>query len=181
MAAGFYPYLISSLPSLHFGMKPPFSFERFIELCSPWVPEQDLRELRALPLPAQYGVPGKRPVVISRWVRFDTALRNELARIRAGRIQVDPAPFLRPGGIPAPVLPHGSVPAWSPDAMLETEMRLDEVRWEALEELKTNHSFDLDIVVTYALQLLILLRWEKIRAADGALLLKEALDMGRAA
>jgi hypothetical protein len=47
--AEFYPYLIASLPMLHFGMKPPFSFERFLEICDRLIPDKDFQVLLTLP------------------------------------------------------------------------------------------------------------------------------------
>ena len=49
------------------------------------------------------------------------------------------------------------------------------MRWKALEELSTGHYFDLDLLITYAYQLLILQRWENIRSADGKTLLAQSL------
>ncbi len=83
--ADFYPYLIASLPMLHFGMKPPFSFERFLEVCRPFIPEKDFQLLRTLPQPEQYSEKGKRHRIIQKWIEFDVALRNELVRIRASK------------------------------------------------------------------------------------------------
>jgi hypothetical protein len=59
---------------------------------------------------------------------------------------------------------------------LDAEKNLDEIRWKALEELATGHYFDLDALITYAYRLLILLRWEQIRTADGTALLAQALQ-----
>ena len=75
--ADFYPYLIASLPMLHFGMKPPFSFERFLELCRPFTPEKDYQLIRILPQPEQYPETRETNLVIQRWIAFDTALRND--------------------------------------------------------------------------------------------------------
>jgi hypothetical protein len=52
---------------------------------------------------------------------------------------------------------------------------LDEARWRMLEELCVGHYFDLDFLIIYALKLLILERWQRIRTADGGRLLEEVL------
>ena len=96
--ADFYPYLVSSLPMLHFGMKPPFSFERFLEVCRPLIPKKDFQLLRALPQPEQYSEKGKSHQIILKWIEFDVALRNELVRIRAVKKHLDPATYLRTEG-----------------------------------------------------------------------------------
>jgi hypothetical protein len=174
--ADFYPYLIASLPMLHFGMKPPFSFERFLEMCRRFIPEKDYQLLRTLPQPPQYTEHGKRPPILRRWVAFDGALRNELVRIRAARRHTEPATYLRPGGYRGSSLVPVVTAATMNASVLDAEKNLDEIRWKALEELATGHYFDLDVLITYAYQLLILQRWEQIRSADGTVLLGQALQ-----
>jgi len=44
-----YPYLVASLPMLHFGMKLPFSLEKFLGDCHALIPEEDYAILAALP------------------------------------------------------------------------------------------------------------------------------------
>jgi hypothetical protein len=174
--ADFYPYLIASLPMLHFGMKPPFSFERFLEVCSPLIPEKDFHQLRALPQPEHYFEKGKKHRIIQKWIEFDVALRNELVRIRATKKHIEPATYLRPdsyrGSSLAPAIMAANIHTSVPDA----EKTLDEVRWKALEEFATGHYFDLDFLITYAHKLLILQRWENIRSADATILLEQALQ-----
>ena len=172
--ADFYPYLISSLPMLHPGMKPPFAFERFLEMCREFVPEKDFQILCSLPQPEQYPGTGRVPPTVLNWVEFDSALRNELVRIRATRRQLEPAAYLRPDGYSGPSLAPGVTAATLQASILDSEKALDEMRWKALEELAAGHYFDLAFLVTFAYKLLILERWEKIRSADGRILLEQA-------
>jgi hypothetical protein len=177
--ADFYPYLIASLPMLHFGMKPPFSFERFIEICSPLIPEKDCHLLRDLPQPEEYAKIGISHRTIQKWIDFDVALRNELVKIRATKKHVEPGPYLRfemyIGSSLSPTIMAVNLSSPIPDI----EKILDETRWKALEELATDHYLDLDFLITYACKLLILQRWEKVRSADGAILLDHVLPKKR--
>ena len=174
--ADFYPYLIASLPMRHFGMKPPFSFDRFLEICCPLISKKDFYLIRTLPQPEQYFEQGKRHRIIQKWIEFDVGLRNELVRIRATKKHIEPAMYLRPGGYSgsslAPAIMAANINTSVPDA----EKTLDETRWKALEELATGHYFDLDLLITYAYKLLILQRWENIRQADTTVLLEQALQ-----
>lgn len=173
--ADFYPYLVASLPVLHVTGKPPFSSERFLEICSPFIPEKDRRVLRSLPLPDDYPKEGSGHPSVRRWVEFDTALRNELARVRAAKMHRDPAPHLRAGDMGVSTI-RATLPAvTTKTSVLDAEMVLDEMRWKALDEIATGHYFDLGFLVTYALKLRILERWENIRNADGTALLERAL------
>jgi len=173
--ADFYPYLIASLPMLHFGTKPPFSFERFLEVCRQFIPKKDFQLLSTLPQPEHYVEKGKRHPIIHKWIEFDVALRNELVRIRATKKHIEPAPYLRPGGYSGSSLAPAVMAATITTSVLDAEKTLDETRWKALEELATGHYFDLDVLITYAYKLLILQRWENIRSGDGTILLEQAL------
>lgn len=172
----FYPYLIASLPVLHFGMKPPFSFERFLEVCRPFIPKKDYNLLHLLPEPEHYLDNAKRNRVIQKWIDFDIALRNELVRIRASKKHVEPATYLRPDGYSGSPLAPAIMAATVNTTLLEAEKMLDEKRWRALEELATGHYFDLAVLITYAYKLLILQRWENVRTAFGTILLEQALQ-----
>ena len=174
--ASYYTYLIASLPMLHFGIKPPFSFERFLEVCRQFIPEKDFQMLRALPQPDQYLKKGKRHQIIQKWIDFDVALRNELVKIRASKKHIEPETYLRPdrysGSSPAPVVMAANITT----SIFDAERILDEARWRALEELATGHYFDLELLITYAYKLLILQRWENIRDADKTILLEQVLQ-----
>jgi len=159
---------------LHFGMKPPFSFERFLELCRPFTPEKDYQLIRTLPQPEQYLETGEINPVIQRWIAFDTVLRNELVRVRATKKHIDPATHLRPAGYGSPSLTPVVLAAAMQTSILDAEEILDETRWKALEELATGHYFDLDFLITYTCRLLILQRWENIRSAEGKTLLAQS-------
>jgi hypothetical protein len=172
----FYTYLITSLPMLHFGMKPPFSFERFLEQCRQFIPEKDFLLVSTLPKPELYSATGKRNRIIQKWIEFDGALRNELVKLRASRKHVDPAIYLRTDGYSGSSLAPVVIAANTTISRLDAEKTLDEIRWKALEELSIGHYFDLDLLITYAYKLLILQRWENIREADKTILLEHALQ-----
>lgn len=159
----YYTYLISSLPMLHFGMKPPFSFEKFIERCQGLIPEAEIKML-------------KRGFGLEQWQVFDKELRNELVRVRAARKHKDPKEYLRKDGYVSPYIVRIAMSAIRNTSILEAEKILDEERWRLLDELSFGHYFDLDFLLIYAQKLLILERWERIRLADRPDLLQQALS-----
>ena len=178
--AEFYPYLIASLPTLHFGMKPPFSFEKFLEICYGFIPEKDYLVLSTLPQPEHYSEKDKKHRSVERWIQSDTALRNEMVKSRAGRRHTDPATYLRQDTYAGPSLaPIVAAAALSP-SILEGEKILDQKRWNMLDELAIAHYFDLDALIVYAYKLLILQRWEKIRSASSPIMLLGTLGQQEA-
>lgn len=174
--ADFYHYLISSLPVLQFGTKPPFSYEQFLDMCHHRIPEPDYTLLSSLPQAPEYPAYEKGQKTIRKWVDFDTALRNELVKIRAQKIHRDPATSLRGRVFGDPFLATSTAAAMGNPSLLETELALDEERWNALERLATGHYFDVDLLITYAYKLLILIRWENVRNADAACMLHCVLE-----
>lgn len=169
----FYVYLISSLPMLHFGAKPPFSFERFLETCRDKVPEADIGLLKLVQ--EGYAYAGSQPT-LKKWRAFDTALRNELVKIRASRKHIEPLKYLRGDEYIEPYIAHIAMNAHRTPSILEAEKLLDQERWRALGELAVGHYFDLDFLIVYALELLILERWQRINTADKPRLLQEVLN-----
>jgi hypothetical protein len=103
---------------------------------------------------------------LARWVAFETGLRNELVKIRAGRNKIDGQKYLRPGGSDDAGLYHAAMNSHRIPSLIESEKFLDRERWNRLEELSLGHYFDCDALIVYALKLRILLRWEIIDRAD---------------
>lgn len=163
--ASYYIYLVSSLPMLHFGMRPPFSFERLLRMCDGLISDCDIDILKQASAPAGYDYDGDHPT-LRRWRAFDGALRNELVKIRAARKKIDPAKYLRYGGYTDPSIAHIALHAHRIPSILEAESILDEARWHFLDELAAGHYFDMDFLVTYAIKLLILERWERVDTLD---------------
>src|SRR3989338_5619822 len=102
----FYPYLIASLPLLHFEARPPFSCEKFILRCKEFIPESDFHLLQNLTLQDTKSL--SRPI-IKQWLDFDTGLRNELVKVRAEHKKIDPARYLRPDGYANSSLYHTAI------------------------------------------------------------------------
>ncbi|MFA5144874.1 MAG: hypothetical protein WC723_02570 [Candidatus Omnitrophota bacterium] len=170
-----YIYLIAQLPWLSFGAKPPLSFDKFLALSRQFISEKDADLLSSLPQSQDYAGGEKRNSALRQWVDFDTALRNDLVRIRSSRKHVDPSAYLRAGGMQDPGLMHVAAAAQRNPSPLEAERLLDETRWSALDELEAGHFFDLEILVIYAYKLMILIRWEQIGSADKEKMLEETL------
>lgn len=174
--ANYYIYLISSLPALSFGAKPPFSFDRFLSSCEGLVSDEDMSLIRSA------GDPGSncaalKNATLKKLTAFETMLRNELVKIRSSRKKADPAKYLRGEECPESVhAAHIAINAYRKTSLLEAEKALDRERWARLEELAIGRYFDIDILIIYACKLLILERWSKIQSAQTHKMLEEALN-----
>jgi len=170
-----YPYLISSLPMLHFGAKPPFSSQSFIETCRDLIPDKDLDIVNRC-LGETFLEENADQETLRKWVLFEAGLRNELVKIRASRRKIEPAKYLRSDGYWEPALYHIAMNSHRILSLVESEKFLDQERWRRLEELSFGHYFDLDALIIYALKLQILWRWEKVARTDKAKILESVLS-----
>jgi hypothetical protein len=160
---------------LHFGVKLPFSFERFLALCRDFIPEEDLNILKKISIEDELAGKSMQPA-LNKWYDFDRSLRNELTKIRASRKHLDPAKYIRGDSYSEASVVHIAMSAHRTPSILEAEKVLDQARWQFLNELELGHFFDLDFLIIYALKLLILERWDKINSANKAEALEEALQ-----
>lgn len=169
-----YIYLVSSLPMLHLGGSPPFSFKRLIEICKPLISEKDLEIVRTAHETEGYNYKGEI-AVLKKWRAFDIAIRNELAKIRASRKKKDAAKFLREEEEINPSISHTAAAIYRNPSIIEREKALDREIWNFLEWISFGHYFDLEILIIYALKLRILEKWDKIKASDAGQLVEETL------
>ena len=162
----YYTYLISSLPMLSFAYGLPFSLEDFFAKCAGLIPEAEIELLRNTCykegdslIPAATGTLGK-------WAKFEIALRNELARLRARHKKVDVLKFIRLPDNPEAYISRIAMVAYRSSSVLEAEKVLDQARWDVLESLSLGHYFDFDFLLVYLLKLKIIERWDKVQMAD---------------
>lgn len=170
----YYVYLMSSLPVLHLGAKTPISYEKLFSMCEGLIPEEEIGFLKRLDLLAENTAVVYQPT-LKKWHEFEMALRNEIVRIRAGRKRVDPSKYLRIDGYTEPHLYYAALQAYRNPSPVEGEKALDQERWRFLDEISEGHYFDLDILIIYVLKLLILLKWDKVYAANGPALVESVI------
>ncbi|MEW6075588.1 MAG: DUF2764 family protein [Candidatus Omnitrophota bacterium] len=160
---------------LHFGAKPPFSYEKFIETCSESVDEKDIAVLKTLAM-RQDTQAGPGQAILKKWHDFEVALGNELVKLRAGRKKLDPSKYLRrDSAVIDSRINHIAMNAYKNTSPLEAEKILDQGRWQMYDEFSAGHYFDIEALIVYGLKLLLLIRWEKIRTSDKGKLLEALL------
>jgi hypothetical protein len=172
----YYIYLISSLPALSFGAKPPFSLDEFIDTCSRVIPNNDSEKIKGVMDDPDYKLNVRDTGVLKKWHIFNLSLRNELAGARAGRKKVDPLKYIRHDIYILASITHAAMSAYRNQNILEAEKILDLERWHFLDEVSLGRYFDIDLLIVYALKLKILIRWDKINNADKEALLKGTIN-----
>ncbi len=172
----YYPYIAASLPLLSWGVLAPFSYDRFLQHCEGLLPDEEYALLSAL---ASEAVPGDISCcrgVLGKFNAFETALRNELVRLRAARLHREPQQYLRETSGSDVALAQAAAAAVRALSPLEAERSLDALRWECLEALGAGHFFDRDFLIVYALKLKIALRWKAVSAGLAQELLAQTLS-----
>jgi hypothetical protein len=162
---------------LHFGAPSPLSGKRFMQLCQDWIPQEDIKILNSAFLDKEYAYKGEQPT-LKKWHAFERSLRNELAKIRAAKMHQDFHRHIRLPDDAEVFISRIALNASRIPSLIEAERILDEARWQFLDELCLGHFFDIDYLIVYSYKLLILERWDRIRAADKLRLLKDALAKG---
>jgi len=170
----FYIYLVSTLPALSFGAKPPITTDKLFQASKDFIPGKDYTVLENLRDKGIFLYEG-RLAILKKWRDFNVALNNELVKIRAVRKHVEPAKYLRGDGYAGYEVSHLVLSAHRKTSPREGEMILDQERWSLLDELCIGHYFDLEFLIVYMLKLAILERWDKISAADKKSILGEVL------
>ncbi len=163
----YYTYLISSLPMLNFSIKMPFSLGVFFAKCKGLIADANLEILGNACYQDIDFLNTTAAGSLRKWVSFEVALRNELARVRARGKKIAPEKFIRLSDYPQFQISHLAMAAHRHSAnVLEAEKILDQERWDFLEQLSFGHYFDFDFLLIYALKLKILERWDQVEKAD---------------
>ncbi len=139
-----YYYVVTQLPMLFFEREPDISSSVFMEEAEKWLSPKDFNALTR----ARFTdiSPGKKkPKTYARYRDFELAFRTELARWRQA---VREGQEYKPQMFPSAMIKEGNP--------LEVEKAILRFRWHFIDEMQTDHHFDLDFVVLYYLKLQIL-------------------------
>lgn len=164
--SGYYSYILSGFPALHFGMIPPFSLDDFISKLRGFVPEDEQVIIRKYVLGNIPEIVGEEPTVCT-FIAFETALRNLLVRLRSVDRNISPEKYLksREEKIDQRIDQY-ALEAHKCVDPLESEKILDRARWSCLTEMESGHIFDFPALLIYAMKLRILVKWQTIGMVD---------------
>lgn len=192
-----YYFLVASLPALEFDAPPPITSQQLRAMCAGELSPADLRAFAAARLDVgapptrrdrrshhrtaevfarlDVGAPPTRHPAVLRWHRWETALRNALARERAQARGTDPEHHVR--AVPPAAVQNGGADIAACDALAREALGqasplaaadlLDRARWALLDDIERGHPFALDRVVAYALKLQLLERRASATAEGG--------------
>ena len=171
---GNYCFTVASLPSLSFTEPPPLSSEDFLSKCEIELSLSDHHVLKLaslLPKRSQKTI----PQVLKKWYEWEQNIRNELVRLRAGKMGKDARAYIRgeSSEYSALFLAHEIFNADSP---LSAQDMLDHARWKYLEELELGHYFDLEKLIIYYLKLQILEQRSLFNKEEGQKRVEELLE-----
>lgn len=159
-----YYYLVASLPPLSLGEKPPWTPEDFLFHCQGALSADDWQELSLiLEGRSQEG----SSAFAEWWHQLDTQIRNQLVRIRAGRLHVEARPYVRMHTNYDVAVEHGVSDAMTHPDPLQRELALARARWDALEERILGNPYHLEAVLAYGIRLRILRRWSGLTDEAG--------------
>lgn len=161
-----YYYLMASLPMLRADAGPPFSYDRFLELCKGNVKPDRLRQLEELTINSTEGP------LVREWAAFYGTLADELAFQRLQKLG-------RPAVAPAsrdPMAVRAVTEALNARDPLEAEELLLKLEFSRLDSLAGTHIFDEEALSAYALKLRLLERQAAFNADAGRAEAKRILD-----
>ena len=173
---GSYYYLVSQLPYLIYGQKPPMSPESFRKMAGPLMSARDAELLNLVSLcPAplksedfsSLKIASSGSDFIDNWRKWEWVLRLNLAKHRFVKINRGGTAMEEPPSFPPDVLAVVSRAMTIEESPLEAELFLDKARWNAIEVFQGNNYFDRNIIYAYLLKLMLLERYASFQPETG--------------
>ena len=109
---------------------------------------------------------------------WERSTRNELVRLRARKLGRNADTYIRSADSTGRVLvdddaSRSALVSFQAESPLDGELALERERWSKLESLCALHAFDIDCLLAYRLELLILERLARLRSETGEVRYKE--------
>ncbi len=165
-----YYYFAATLPSLRYDGTPPMPLDEFMERAARYLSPRDLFVLEGarlyVPEDGSFPMSAGSSALLMRYYRWERSLRNELARLRAQRLQKPAEKHLRPGE-PEWEGHKTAQAAFQAEDPLQGELIIERERWAFIESLAVNRFFDMEFLASYALLLQALERRARFTAEAG--------------
>lgn len=164
-----YWYLVSSLPYLRIGEKPPMGAEAFRAACIGWVEDDELAVIDA-------ALENREPPMgAADWWNGEVQLRDAVVRVRAKNRGTDAASFIKPHDGFSVTIEKMVTDAFTRPDPLEQEMELDRTRWSLVDELAVADSFGFPAVLAFAVKVRIAERWAGMDEEAGTTKVEELI------
>lgn len=177
---GHYYYLISSLPTLKRDDTPYHTVASFTALCAEHLSPEEMKILNDLSLlPPEGSLKNTAPgSFASKWYEWEIYFRNRIAKLRSLALHRGLNEFFRPQkeNLMISEIDRAVTEQILSSEPAAKEKALDDLRWGKLDELELGHYFDLDLLCTYKLKLLIREKWLKRDLDKGRKNLNEIVD-----
>lgn len=166
-----YYYFTATLPSLQASASlPPMSYIEFVEMAGRQLSAKDaaiIADARLfLPEDGAFPASASSSALLGRYYRWEFSLRNELARLRAGRLQRPVEKHVKPGDPEWEALKTAQS-AFQAEDPLQGELLIERDRWAFIESLAINKMFDIEYLVAYGLLLQAIERRARFSAERG--------------
>jgi hypothetical protein len=160
-----YYYLVSSLPALVFGQKPPVKFSQVTTYCQTYLDPNDFIILEKI-ISRDADV-ARLSRFYHEWILWDQGLTKEIAAFRAYKMnsKENGQPFALPGRHSIYIGLLGQL--FSAAHPFQAEMMLAEARWKHLDEMEFSCYFDFEKIVSFVLKLQIMERIELFNQIEG--------------
>jgi len=164
MPNNFY-YLISSLPRLEFGQAGPITGEEFLNECSKWLSQKDLLFLSSQDLKVNE-LTASGPFAAKVFNEFSNDL-NQALSIRRRALKGE-------GALKQSALLDDIFDQKDP---LSMELKILKIKWDLLDEARTDYHFDLNVLIVYFLKLQILERLAVFNKEKGRRVFKSLCEV----
>lgn len=149
-----YYYLISSLPTLHFEMKAPFTSDQFLSLCKEHLSKNDLAAIKTL---LGYGDGQIKHRYVQKWLDYQNGLKANLVEMRLNKLNksIEGLKQKSKGDVASSEIVKSALQASNP---LEAELILMRHQFKKASMLSQATYFEAEVLMNYAVQLKILER-----------------------
>ena len=167
-----YYYFVACLPAISFQEKPLITLDSFLLLCQEQLSYADYQKIND----ALFAEPSEAKVtggLYGEWIKYNRRFRNEIAFFRAQHANKDPQKYLRGERVLDQDIFTALEHAVKAPDPLSAEKILDQTRGQYLDALTQFHYFDFEVVLSYALKLQMIERYQRIESGAGKDVLEE--------
>jgi hypothetical protein len=164
-------FLVSSLPYLRLGEKPPMDTAGFRAACTGHLSDEEIAAVEAV-------LENREPACVeaANFWNSETQLRDAIVRIRAKNHGTDASRFIRPHDGFSVSIEKMVTDAFTRPNPLEQEMELDRARWVSADEMALIDPFGLPGLLAFAAKVRLAERWASMDEEKGKIKVEELIE-----